>query len=90
MTNYYLWNVEALSDWIKFEISIGKEPSQLANDLDVSRHILREWQIRQSMNITLEQIEAIARCRGWGFDRTIDWLEICPEHLEELRTRLEP
>lgn len=84
VTSYYPWNTQALSDWIRFELSTGKTPMQLANGLQIPQYVLREWRTLPAASITLEQIQLIACYRGWDFQRTIKWLGIRPAHLEEL------
>lgn len=84
VTSYYPWNTRALSDWIKSQLSTGKTLVELSNSLQIPQYILREWRVLPSVNITLGQVQTIARYRNWSFDRTVEWLGIRPAHLEEL------
>ena len=82
---HYPWNVQALADWLKAEISTGKSLQELANALCISQEILLKWLTLPAPLITLEQIQAIARYHSWDFDVTVKWLGIGLVHLEELR-----
>lgn len=89
MTNYYPWNIRTLIAWVKTEISAGKPPAELADELQLNFHTLKDWLSALSPSefalIELDQIHAIARYRGWTTERTVQWLEIRPAHLAELK-----
>ena len=92
MLNYYPWNTKALSDWLKSEISLGKDISYLSQTLSIPERTLKEWLASSSSCswsiITLEQIQLIAFYRDWSLDRVLRWLDICSAHLKELEEPL--
>ena len=91
MVDYYPWKILTLMNWLKSQASTERELQELANELEIPRYVLNDW-LRVSAplawsTITPEQIQLIARYRGWSFDKTRDWLGISSEHLAELNTR---
>lgn len=88
MVNYYPWKVQDLGNWLRLEIATGKSLQDLAEGLQIPRHILNEWLSVSSpftwSTITQDQIEGIAYYRGWSFRKTLEWLGVGSAHLEEL------
>lgn len=85
--NHYPWNVQALTTWINQEVARGRTPESLAAALNVSPDVIQGWLFSPAPLISLEEVRAIAQYRGWGIDRTLEWLGITPAHWEEMLRR---
>lgn len=89
MANYYPWNTQTFIAWVKAELSKGEDPQDLAKNLRIPVPVFSEWLLQSSPSavspITLEQIHAVARLRGWKLDKTLEWLGIGSAHLAELK-----
>lgn len=82
--NYYPWDTEALSLWVKTEQLEYRNLELFAEELGLSLKEVQSWKDDPVPNITLEHIRAITKYRHWSFDQTIEWLRIRSMHLELL------
>ncbi|HEY9880919.1 MAG TPA: hypothetical protein V6D29_20845 [Leptolyngbyaceae cyanobacterium] len=82
--NYYPWNVRVLVDWLKAH----KDAAPTSSSLPVPLDMLDDWLINPSPDITLQQLQAIARYQSQSLEQTAQWLDIKPAHLEELKQRV--
>lgn len=83
--NYYPWNTQALSDWIKTEQAVHDGSlDAFANALGISSRIVQGWREYQLVDITLAHLKAITQYRNWSFKQTIEWLDLKAVHLETL------
>lgn len=82
--NYYPWKAYLLQSWLKSELADGKSLDDLLQALDMPYHLVLSWLRTPPLAITLPQLQAISRYRGQAFETTVEWLGICPAHLNEL------
>lgn len=82
--NYYPWKVQVLIDWLKLELATSKNVTSPTDGLPVPLDMLDDWMVNPSPDITLQQIQAIARYQGQSLEQTTQWLGIKPAHLEAL------
>lgn len=85
MANYYRWNIQALVDWTRNEVSRTGNFQVLSERLRIPQRDLREWLLIPFPSITLEHLQLIARYRSCDVDEVVHWLDIQPAHLSELR-----
>ena len=83
-TDYYPWNVQVLIAWLKLELTCRDSLRDLAAALKVPHQVLNSWFKDVMPAISLQHIRNIAEYRNWSMQRTLDWLDIKPAHLEEL------
>lgn len=83
-TNYYPWNVQSLVNWLNEECSKYESLEAFSQVIGIAVFSLTEWKMYQSLNITLEQINALARYRNCDLMQTVQWLGIKEFHLQEL------
>lgn len=82
--SYYPWNLQELVVWLKEEQSRCQGFQALASTLGIPQQTLLAWLRGTNTDITLEQLCAIARYRGWSTQVTVQWLEIKPAHWQTL------
>lgn len=82
--NYYPWNIQALSTWIDTEQAKFSNFDTFAQATGLRASTLWEWRWLQKFDITLEQINALAKYRNWSSAQVIQWLGISKMHLEDL------
>ncbi|MBD0268828.1 MAG: hypothetical protein ICV77_11105 [Cyanobacteria bacterium Co-bin8] len=82
--NYYPWNIQALVEWLRAEMARDKAVKGAVTGLDISPDTIEDWMVSRSIDITLDQIQAIAHYRRWSIEQTTQWLGIKPAHFKEL------
>ncbi|HEY9302511.1 MAG TPA: hypothetical protein VIQ31_40330 [Phormidium sp.] len=85
--NYYPWNTDLLKAWIATEQAMHADLEDFSKAIGIKPDVLLKWKRVQFVDITLEQINALARYRAWTFAETILWLGIKDFHLAELKKR---
>ena len=88
MKNFYPWNVEGLRNWLSQELSFYQDIKALSQSLNIDTETVRIW-LKSKNNdfavpITYDQIVAISRVRSFPVEETISWLNVKPQHLQEL------
>ncbi len=88
MQNFYPWNIEGLRNWLRQELSFYKDMEAFSNSLDVDTKILRIWlESRKNdfaVPITYDHIIAISKLRSFSVKETMNWLNLKPQHVQEL------
>lgn len=86
--DYYPWNVENLSIWVKQQLDQYENINSLSEHLNIDAKNLRAWLQSNKFDITVpitrEQIVAISQYRHCSVDQVISWLEIKPLHWQSL------
>ncbi|MDB9527948.1 hypothetical protein PN498_18285 [Oscillatoria sp. CS-180] len=82
--NYYPWNIEALLAWLDLEQSSFKSLQAFAQGLGIPYYTIKEWRTNAMPDITLSQIQQIARFRRWSLSQTFEWLELKQSHIDYL------
>lgn len=84
MNRHYPWHFHKLGSWISLRLYLGESAENIADELRISPRVLQEWTVLPFPNLKLEHIHSIAHARGWSIDKTVQWLDVKPEHLEVL------
>lgn len=85
--NYYPWDIQALVAWLETEKSKFNNFETFARTLGISSSVLWEWKGLCKLDISLEQINTIAKYRNWSVSKTAQWLSISKLHLESLEEK---
>lgn len=80
---FYSWNSHHLISWLELNFQT-RSAYKISRALGIPIHRIQAWRTHPMPPISLDDLRAIARYRGWDLEQTRQWLSIQSSHFEHL------